>query len=251
MLMKVLILIAHGFFDGKSNAHILAHAAEESLKKAGHEVRVVDIVKEGFNVSASMLDFNHVEYNRSHFDIMGNSADPKNLKSNVLQQQENIRWATHIIVCAPIWWHGLPSSYYAFFERVFTTNFGYDDDHILAKGYFTDKKVMFAVTAGGSQPYYSRAGHFPLEATLYPVHVGHFYYAGCKIMRTQAFYDVNDQIPEEQIEKWKKAVLNIDIRPILPIQPRGHKESDIEVFAKLPDYTLDDAINEKNEKNDL
>lgn len=249
--MKVLILIAHGCFDGKSNAHTLAFAAEESLKNAGHEVRVVDLVKAGFNVTASMDDFNHVEQKRSHFDYMENAADSKNLKPNVLEQQENIRWATHIIICAPIWWHGLPSSYYAFFERVFTTNFGFDDEHTLAKGYFTDKKVMLAVTAGGSQVYYSRASHFPLEATLYPVHVGHFYYAGCQIMRTQAFYDVYDQIPNEQIEKWKKAVLNIDIRPILPIQPRGHTESDIEIFARLPDYTLDDAINEKPKQKEL
>lgn len=243
--MKVLIIIAHADLDGKSNAHKLAHTAEESLKGAGHEVRVIDLVKKGFNVSASKDDFAHDESNRSHFDYMGNSGDPKNLKPCVLEQQENIRWCTHIIVCAPIWWHGLPSSYYCYFERVFTMNFAFDDTHTLGNGIFKDKKVMFAVTAAGSAIYYSRASHFPLEATLYPVHVGHFYYCGFQIMRSQGFYDVYDQIPDEQIEKWKKAVLNLDKRPVLPIQPRGHTESDIEVYARLPDYTLDDAINQK------
>ncbi|OHT05585.1 Flavodoxin-like fold family protein [Tritrichomonas foetus] len=243
--MRVLILVAHGSFDGKSNSHRLAHAAQDALTAAGHEARVVDLAKAGFNTAASMDDCIKINESAPRFEYISNCANPENLKPNVLEQQENIKWCTHVIVCAPIWFHTLPSTFFCYYERVFTSNFAFDDEHTLARGFFTDKKVMICATAGGSKIYFSRESHFPLEATLYPVHVGHFYYSGFQIMRSQCFYETWGDLSDEIMEKWKKAVLNIDKRPILPIQPRGHTESDIEVFARLPDYSLDDAINQQ------
>ncbi|OHT13998.1 Flavodoxin-like fold family protein [Tritrichomonas foetus] len=254
--MRVLILIAHGNFDARSNSHKLAFAAEDSLKKGGHEVRVVDLCKAGFNMTASIDDCIKVENKEGKkFNYQISAANPENLRPNVHEQQENIKWCTHVIVCAPIWYHSLPSCFYAYYERVFTRGFSYDSTHALGTGFFKDKKVMICVTAGGPEIYYTRASHFPIEATLYPVHVGHFYYNGFQIMRSQLFSgltqkDEKDEdsfidVSEEDIEKWKKTVLNIDKRPLLPIQPRGHAESDIEVFAKIPNYSLDEAINQK------
>ena len=246
--MKVLILIAHGDLDGKSNAHLLASSAEESLKANGHEVRVVDLVKKGFDRSASASDLKKLSGAKRIFYV-NEAADENNLQETVREQQANIRWCTHVIVCAPIWFHSLPSSFFAYFERVFTKNFSFDDVHNLDNGPFKDKKVMFAVTAGAPEIYYSRASHFPLEATLFPVTIGHFHYCGFQILRTQGFFSVFSEakddmvyITPDKIEKWKKAVLNMDKRPVLTIQGRGHTESDIEQYARLPNYTLEEAI---------
>ncbi|KAK8836018.1 NAD(P)H dehydrogenase (quinone) activity protein [Tritrichomonas musculus] len=238
--MKVLILIAEGNFDGKSNAYTLAYAAENALTQEGNEVRVVDLCKKGFNETASFKDLN--QHDNSNFNFLYASADSQNLGCNIQEQQENIKWCTHIIVCGPIWWHGLPSSFYCYFERVFTLGFGYTLEYRLDKGYFKDKKVMIAVTTGAQISFYTRGGYFPLEATLYPITAGHFGYCGFQIMRSQGFHFVKHALSDEIIEKWKKAIVNLDNRPILELLPPGEGPSNIERFAQLPDYTLDDAI---------
>ena len=55
--MKYLILIAHASPKADSSAHKLAAEAKEALLGKKHEVRVVDLVKEGFKENASADDF--------------------------------------------------------------------------------------------------------------------------------------------------------------------------------------------------
>jgi putative NADPH-quinone reductase len=55
--MRVLLLVAHGDYDGKSNSHLLVQSADDSLKSAGHEPRLVDLAKSGFLVGSSKSDF--------------------------------------------------------------------------------------------------------------------------------------------------------------------------------------------------
>ena len=55
--MKFLFIIAHGDTTESSHAHVLAKSAQETLPAAGHEVRVVDLVKTTFKQCASPADF--------------------------------------------------------------------------------------------------------------------------------------------------------------------------------------------------
>jgi putative NADPH-quinone reductase len=241
--MKILLLISHGDYDGKSNAHVLARAADEALRAAGHETRVVDLVKVGFDKVASRADIiNEVPGER--FSLHPNAAVPNNLVQEIVVQQQNILWATHVIVFGPVWYHGLPASFYAYYERVFTMGFSFDGTHNWGNGFFKDKKVMIVVTAAAPAALYTRAGGFPLEGMLYAVHAGHFRYNGFQIVRSQGFYGLRgtDLVDGETLEKWKRAVVNIDKRPILVFQEGEKVESDLELFCRLPDLTLEEAI---------
>jgi putative NADPH-quinone reductase len=114
--MRVLLLIAHGDYDGKSNSHLLAHSADEALKAAGNETRLVDLVKSGFNVASSKSDF-LVEVASERFSSLLAGASRDSLKPEIREQQDNINWATHVIVFGPVWYHGLPSCFYAYYPR--------------------------------------------------------------------------------------------------------------------------------------
>jgi putative NADPH-quinone reductase len=117
--MRVLLLVAHGDYDGKSNSHLLAHSADEALRAAGNDARVVDLAKSGFLVASSKSDF-VAEVASERFSSLLAGASRDNLKPEIREQQDNITWATHVIVFSPVWYHGLPASYYAYYERVFT-----------------------------------------------------------------------------------------------------------------------------------
>jgi putative NADPH-quinone reductase len=242
--MKVLLLIAHGDYDGKSNSHLLAQSSDEALRAAGHETRVVDLVKSGFNKSSSRSDVLR-EVPGARFSLHANAAAPDNLVAEIVEQQQHIQWCTHVIVFGPVWYHGLPSCFYAYYERVFTMGFSFAPGRAWETGFFRDKKVTIVVTAAAPSRLYTRAGGFPLEGMLYPVHAGHFRYNGFQITRSQGFYGLGgtDLIDAPTIEKWKRAVVNIDKRPLLNFQASDHSvESDIEILSRLPDFSLDEAI---------
>jgi hypothetical protein len=103
---------------------------------------------------------------------------------------------------------------------------------------------MIVVTAAAPGRLYTRAGGFPLEEMLFPVHAGHFRYNDFRIVRSQGFYGIfgTALVDPETIEKWKLAVVNLDKRPLLEFQSGEHEESDLERFARLPNLTLDEAI---------
>jgi putative NADPH-quinone reductase len=240
--MRVLLLISHGAYDGKSNAHVLARAADDALRAAGHETRLVDLVTVGFDRVASRSDILS-EVPADRFSLHANAVVPDNLAPEITAQQQNILWATHVVVFGPVWYHGLPASFYAYYERVFTMGFSFDATHAWANGFFKDKKVMIVVTAAAPARLYSRAGGFPLEGMLYPVHAGHFRYNGFQIVRSQGFYGLGgtDVVDAETIEKWKLAIVKLNSRPVLQFQEGEPEESDLELFCRLPDLTLEEA----------
>jgi NAD(P)H dehydrogenase (quinone) len=241
--MRVLILIAHGDYDGKSNAHLLAQSADEALRAAGNETRVVDLVKVGFGKASSKSDFK-TEIKADRFSSLANGAAPDNLVPEIVEQQSKITWASHVIVVSPVWYHGLASPFYAYYERVFTMGFSFASGKCWENGFFKDKKVMIVVTAAAPASLYTRPNGFPLEGMLYPVHAGHFRYNGFQIVRSQGFYGLpgTQLIDAQTIEKWKRAVVKLDKRPLLPFQTGDAKtESDLEIHCRIPDLSLEDA----------
>lgn len=247
--MKVLILIAHADPNSTTSSHKLAKAAEEALLEDHHEVKVVDLVKEGFDRVATKDDF--VKFNHpERFNYINECADASNLTQIVRDQQELVRWSTHIIVVGPIWYLRYPATFYAWFERVFTMNFSFRFDEKGNKITTLDgRKVLLAVTTGDGAEYYSVEGsHTTMENILYTTSVGHFGYCRFTLLRSQIFYQFAELSPEKQqeiINKWKLAVKNIDNRPLLPFNGDKREpgsKNDGEILSVLPDLTLEEAI---------
>jgi len=97
------IVILQGHPDGanKHLCHLLADAYEKGAKAAGHSVKTIDVAS---------LDF---PYLRSK-DDWENGETPVGL----LEPQELIFWAEHLVIIYPLWLGTVPAILKAFFEQV-------------------------------------------------------------------------------------------------------------------------------------
>ncbi|OHS95389.1 quinone reductase [Tritrichomonas foetus] len=253
--MKVLILIAHVDPICQSSAHRIAAATKEALLEDNHEVRVVDLIREGFDRCASAYDF--VSLKRpTKFNYLTEGGQD-NLVQIIKTQQDHVRWCTHIIIVGPMWFFRYPACFAAYFERVWTYGFAYDCFRSGPPGLLEGKTVLCTMTTGGGAHEYSVEGPTTtLETILYPVTVGHFSFCGCKVLRSQGFYKFrHEEDSEETLKKWKLAVKNIQNRPELPVKfYKGQKEgkayinngqNDGNVLSGLADFTFEDGINAK------
>jgi hypothetical protein len=71
---------------------------------------------------------------------------------------------------------------------------------------------------------------------------------GLTVYQTQGAYlagRLDAEKTAEQIEKSVKAIMNLEKRPVLPFKDPAKPEGvdDVEIFARLPTISLDDAAN--------
>ena len=249
--MRVLIIIAHAN-DQFSTSHKIAKLAEEALLEDDNEVRVVDLLKVGFDKVASKKDFTHIE-SSDYFDYeTSHSQYNDNLVDEIVTQQENVKWCTHMIVVGPMWFYRYPAIFYAYFERVFCLNFAYTRASFGVSAPLRGRKVMCVVTLGGLESTYLPTGPMTtVEGILYHVTRGSFGYCGFTCLRSQAFYGCSRGAcacdSPDVAAKWKRAVRNLDRRPQIPL---GDGETAVGEGAQnegqaccgLRDLTLDEAI---------
>ena len=243
--MKVLLVIAHVDPNREATAYRLANAAKEVLTAAGHEVKVTDLIHEGFDKCATPDDFKELPNGGKNFGYNRCQGKEENYIDVIQKQHELIKWATHLIIFAPMWMYRLPSCFYAWFERVFTFGFAYDYQHTLDNGLLAGRKVSFVVTFGGTFQHFAGNGYSPLEACLYSSTYG-FRYVGIKPTRTFGYFSaLNPEVvakETEYLEKFKKAIVKVDSWPLLPTmstKPESGKPNDAEVLAKLDPLTID------------
>lgn len=105
-MKKVLIFSANPNKD--SLGHSFATTYKQSAEEAGHEVKLTHIASLNF------------EYNLQ---------PGAKLEEDLVDQQEYIIWADHIVICMPIWWYGPPANLKAFFDRAITPGFAYKYPH--------------------------------------------------------------------------------------------------------------------------
>jgi putative NADPH-quinone reductase len=250
--MRVLILICHANHNEASTAHRLASRAQDALLEDHHEVRVVDLVKLGFNRVATAMDFTSLpkpdlfDYEGSH--IPGN----ENLIQEIRDQQLHVTWCTHLIIVGPMWYYRYPACFYAWAERVLNDSFGYTVKNFGPTGPLKGRKVLCVITLGTSESLYKVDGPLTtVEGILYHVTRGHFGYVGMTSLRSQAFYDCRqDKSPCDEpdiVEKWKLAIKNLDSRPELDLgdatTPCGSGNlNEGQRICGLSDLSLDDAI---------
>ena len=246
--MKVLLIIAHVDPNKEATSYRLAKAAEEALVKAGNEVKVTDIVHEGFDKTATPGDFKELANGGKNFFYLANQGNEANYIEAIQKQHDLLKWATNIIVFSPMWYYRMPACFYAWIERVFTVGFSHDNEHTLDNGLLKGRKVSFVITCGGAEAHYNGKGYAPLEACLYSTTYA-FRYAGIKPTRTFGYFlalSPDTKANEAKyIEKFKKAVVKIDSWPLLPSvqgHPKDGEPNDAELIARLNPLTLEDIL---------
>lgn len=106
MANQVFIWVAHpgqGSFCGA-----LADAYEAAARRAGAEVRRQDLS----DMQVSLAGF-------------AGYRDMPALEPDLVEWQDNLRWADHILVVHPYWWGGMPAAAKAVFDRALLPGLGF------------------------------------------------------------------------------------------------------------------------------
>ena len=108
--MKTLLVLAHPLPDSLNAT--LAQAAEEELRRCGHDVRRRDLYQDGF---APALTAHERQTQYTRFDASAVSAET-----------EELLWADAIVLVFPTWWFGLPAILKGWIDRVWAPGIAYD-----------------------------------------------------------------------------------------------------------------------------
>ena len=135
--MKVYVVHAH--VAPQSFSRACSQQVCESLRSAGHEVRLTDLHDDGFEPTLPL------DERRGQFE-------PPESKAVVAPYAEHLRWAEAIVFVYPTWWSGPPALLKGWFDRVWVSGLAYNPpngtNHITAR--LTNIRRLMVVTTHGS-----------------------------------------------------------------------------------------------------
>jgi NAD(P)H dehydrogenase (quinone) len=115
--MKILIILGHPAKKRQSLSEALANAYKEGAIESGHEVCLYKVADKQFD---PILHEGYVEEQ---------AAEP-----DIIEAQERIRWADHLVFVYPLWDYMIPALLKGFLERTFTRGFAYLERDSQKKG---------------------------------------------------------------------------------------------------------------------
>ena len=133
--MNVFIIYSHPMMT--SFNHALLEAATEGLKKGGHEYKVADLYRDGFN---PILDFTELA---------------KELPEDIQAYQEKIAWADVVVFIYPTFWFRPPAMLEGFIDRVMSKDFAFRYEKSRPVGLLKGKQAVVIETYGGPGFYYN------------------------------------------------------------------------------------------------
>jgi len=136
---KIFVLVGHSHLQGFTAE--LADAYESAARAAGHEIKRSNL---------SELHFDPILY-KGYSEIQP-------LEPDLIQVQENIRWADHVVILYPNWWTSMPALLKGMFDRMWLPGFAFSFDKEthdvveLLKG----KTARVIVVDGAHSPFMTR-----------------------------------------------------------------------------------------------
>ena len=101
---------------------ILAHPREESLSGALLQSYKRGAVESGHQVE--QLNLGSMQFER---DVLHHSPKAQELEKKILESQELISWADHLVFVYPTWWGTFPAVLKSFFDRVLTEGYAFEE----------------------------------------------------------------------------------------------------------------------------
>lgn len=109
--MRTVIVFNHPYEGSYCNA--ILKAVTKGLQKASHEVDLMHLDNDGFNPAMSLSD-------------LKGFVEHKPIDPQVIEYNERLKKADHIIFIFPIWWDIMPASTKGFIDRVLSPGVAYD-----------------------------------------------------------------------------------------------------------------------------
>ena len=197
--MKVLIVYAHP--EPSSYNGELFRIAQETLREAGHEVRVSDLHGMKFNPAPGFHDVKfplngdafHIQPEQEHAAKTGTFAD------DIAAEQEKLYWCDLVIFQFPLWWFGIPAILKGWFDRVLAFGWAYHRRERFDSGRLRGRRAMLSITTGGPEKRFAAGTMFaPLDQLLFPVTVGTLQYVGLEMLEPYVAWAVPRVTDEER-----------------------------------------------------
>ncbi|MFN8692923.1 MAG: NAD(P)H-dependent oxidoreductase [Holosporales bacterium] len=133
MTKNILIITGHPAHERESFCEALANAYNDSAFAAGHTVRRINI---------AALRFDPI----LHEGYLGNQPP----EPDIIEAQEKISWAQHIVIVYPLWAYMIPALLKGFLERCFTKGFAFEvkSKNPFRHGLLRGKSVRLLQTMG-------------------------------------------------------------------------------------------------------
>ena len=197
--MKVFIVYAHS--DPTSFNGAMFRIAQETLREAGHEVRVSDLYEMGFNPVPGFHDVTAPVGD----EIYQIQVEQKNASENgtyaedVVAEQEKVEWADLVIMQYPIWWFNVPAIVKGWIDRVLTFGWAYGRNERFDSGRLRGKRALVSVTTGSPAVRFGEGSLIaPIEQIIYPVTVGTLQYVGMDLYEPSVAFGVSRATDEER-----------------------------------------------------
>lgn len=181
--MKMNIAVINGHPDPESFCASLAEAYIKGATTRGASVRTIDLSKIKFDPNLKYGYRQRME-----------------LEQDLLDAQEIIRWADHLVFVYPIWWGTVPAVMKGFFDRVFLPGFAYKSrpNSITIDKLLQGKSARLIVTMDAPSWYnrfvYRQAGHNMMKHAI-------LNFCGIKPVRITEFQPIKTSTSEMR-EKW-------------------------------------------------
>lgn len=109
MTKRITVIQGHPDTDKEHLDHALAASYISGAKKGGHEIRIVEV---------ALLDFPIIRCQKDW--------DSGAVPADIVEAQDKIRWADHLLIVYPLWMGTMPALFKAFLEQVFRPGFAFE-----------------------------------------------------------------------------------------------------------------------------
>lgn len=190
--MRILLVYCHPVPESFAGA--LCKVSQQALIDSGHEVRLLDLYRSGFDPIMSC------EERRRYHDV---GVEHHPLPEHV----EHLRWAEGLLFVYPTWWFGQPAMLKGWLERVWSPDVAFEipDESGRAKPLLNHIRWMGIVTTCGASRFVSYYVGHPGMRTLMRG-VGALCAPGCK-KTFLALYKMDTRTQADR-EKYLKQVEN-------------------------------------------
>lgn len=191
--MKVVIVFNHPYDGSFCNA--ILDAVTKGLEKANHEIDLIHLDKDNFNPVMTSADL------KAFRDKM--PVDPK-----VMEYDNRIKTADHLIFIFPIWWELMPALMKGFVDKVIFPGIAYDykdASNTYMKPLWANLKGVTMMTTMNTPNwlYWALFGNAIKKAML----LGTFWKMGYKNLKWMSFNQVKI-VSQEKRTKWLSNIEN-------------------------------------------
>lgn len=240
--MKALIVWAHP--EAASFNGALARLAEETLSKAGHEVRVRDLYREDFKATASADDFRTRRFpDRLQYDAeQAAAAEAGQFVEQIESHLEDLLWCDHLILQFPLWWFSVPAIMKGWIDRVMVKGVAYGGGRWYDRGGLIGRRALLSITTAAYEQMCAPDGvNGAMDVILWPLQQGVLRFVGFEALAPHIIWSatyVDDAGRQAAMARYAQRLLSLDVEAAEPAHGRGDFGKDWRMLPEVEPLTV-------------